>query len=76
MKTKEEVERKVCEEEKRFSIDKCKRVLNRNGNNYNDEQVRQIRDFLYFIAEMEYENFLNAVNHEKQSNPLHPCLHR
>ena len=45
-------------ENKKFTIERCKKTLNKNGNNYSDEQVKKIRDFLYFIAEMEYENFL------------------
>jgi len=45
-------------ESKKFSIEHCKKILNKNGRDYNDEQVRKIRDFLYFIAEMEYESFL------------------
>jgi len=44
-------------ESKKFSIEKCKKTLNQNGNNYSDEDVKIIRDFLYFIAEMEFENF-------------------
>jgi hypothetical protein len=44
-------------ESKKFSIERCKKTLNKNGNNYSDEEVKKIRDFLYFIAETEYENF-------------------
>jgi len=44
-------------ESKKFSIERCKKTLNKNGNNYSDEEVKKIRDFLYFIAEMEFENF-------------------
>lgn len=46
-------------EDKKLSITHCRKVLNRNGNNHSDEQIQKIRDFLYFIAEMEYENFKN-----------------
>ena len=44
-------------ESKKFSLERCKKTLNKNGNNYSDEEVKKIRDFLYFIAEMEFENF-------------------
>jgi hypothetical protein len=47
-------------EEKKLSIERCKKTLNRNGRSYSDEQVKKIRDFLYFLAELEYENFLRA----------------
>jgi len=63
-------------ENKKFPLEKCKRILNRNGKNYQDEEVKKIRDFLYFLAELEFESFKKNEVHEKTSHPLHPRLYR
>ena len=55
-------------EDKKFSLEKCKRILNRNGKNYPDEEVKKIRDFLYFLAELEYETFKKNEVHEMPIN--------
>jgi hypothetical protein len=36
-----------------LSDEECKKILNKNGNNYTDEQVRSIRDFLWMLAKLE-----------------------
>lgn len=48
-------------------------MLNKNGYKYTDEEVKMIRDFLYYIAEMEYEYFMSTKNkkNEKDRSPLH-----
>jgi len=40
-----------------ISIEKCKKILNVNGNSYTDEQIIKIREFLYQLAEIEYSQF-------------------
>lgn len=35
----------------------CKRILNRNGNNYSDEEILKIRDFLIALAELQYKDY-------------------
>jgi hypothetical protein len=55
-------------QEGRFSIEYCKKILNKSGDNYTNEEVIKIREFLYFIAEMEHENFLE----QKQENVTKP----
>ncbi|HEY9045790.1 MAG TPA: hypothetical protein VIN08_07825 [Ohtaekwangia sp.] len=52
----------------KFSIEYCKKILNKSGDNYTDEEVIKIREFLYFIAEMEHKNFLE----QKQENVTKP----
>lgn len=39
-----------------LTLDECKKILNTNKNKYNDEEIKQIRDFLYLIASFEIEN--------------------
>lgn len=41
--------RRICPEE-------AKRILNRNGNTYSDEEVAKIIDFLYHFAEVSVEH--------------------
>ncbi len=72
----------------RLSLAHCRKVLNRNGNNYTDEEIIAIRDFLYVMATLDYRFFteqylkrnptivkLNTENHE-ESIPLHPGEYR
>jgi hypothetical protein len=62
-------------EDKKLSIQHCKKILNRNGNEYTDEQAKKIRDFLYSIAEMDYEHY-KTKKHAEESHPLHPGIYR
>lgn len=40
-----------------LSIEKCKKILQQNGQIYSDEQVKQIRHQLYKLANLEYQLF-------------------
>ena len=53
------------EEKNKLSIDKCKCILNKNGNRFNDQEVKEIRDFLYRLAEIDFQNY-KAHKLEKQ----------
>jgi len=55
-------------EGKKLSIEYCQRKLKKNGLNFTDEQVEFIRDFLYLLAEIEYEHY-KKTSHE-ESHPL------
>lgn len=67
----------------------CKQILNANGNEYTDEQIQNICDYLYQIAEIQCRHFkywqqenenvvpININHHEtKESIPLYPCEYR
>lgn len=43
-----------------LSLDDCEKILNRNGNRYTREDVSIIRDFLYKLAEIDYETISHA----------------
>lgn len=70
----------------KLSLAHCKKVLNRNGNNYTDEQIINIRDFLYAMASIDYLFFteknlnkcvtLNQNNYEQSSNSLYQSEYR
>lgn len=53
-----------------LSIDKCKRILNQSKRNLTEEQVDQIRAFLYNAALIEFENFKKRKEDE-QCHHLH-----
>lgn len=37
-----------------LSIEHCKRILEDEGDNYTNEEVKEIRELLYLLAEIEY----------------------
>lgn len=45
------------EKDEKLSLDFCKKILNVNGNAYSEEEILQIRDFLYQLAEIECRYF-------------------
>lgn len=52
------------EEAKKLSLAQCRRILERDGAKYSDEQVQKIRDVLYVLGELDYLTFrdLKSVN--------------
>lgn len=60
----------------KLSIDKCKKILNKNGNKYTDDEVKQIRDFYYILAEIDFMNFQRHKENEKNSNTIHEGIDR
>ena len=49
-------------ETEKISLKKCKAILQKDGSVYTDEEVSQIRDFLYMLAELDYKVFLKTQN--------------
>ena len=45
------------ENDEKLSLEFCKKILNVNGNAYSDQQIIQIREFLYELAEIECRHF-------------------
>ena len=74
----------------RLNLDTCKRILNAEESKYTDEEIIQIRDYLYQLAEIECRYFkqwqtaqtdnvipINTNDHEpKESIPLYPGEYR
>lgn len=56
-----------------LSIEHCKKVLTRNGNQIKEEDLTKLRNLLYQIAQMDYKIFKNN-NNEKESNNIHQSL--
>lgn len=50
----------------KISLSKCKSVLESDGSKYTDEEVIQIRDYLYMLAEIEHEVYLRKRIRDKE----------
>lgn len=75
--------------EGRLSLDTCRRVLKSNDKGLTDEEVYNIRDLLYALADIDFKLYLeekqkenaniielNTDHYEKKSHTIHPGLHR
>lgn len=56
---------------RRISPEESKRILNRNGNAYSDEEVKKIVDYLYALAELEAEHAQKPEQQERSH-----CFHK
>lgn len=57
-----------------LSIEECKRTLEKYGDSYTDEEVKKIRDVLYRIAQLDYQNYKKGKYEE--SHHLHQSINR
>ena len=46
-----------------ITLDRCKEILNKGTRKYNTEEIRIIRDYLYFIGQIELENYQIKLNY-------------
>ncbi len=53
-------------EVEKISLNKCKSVLESDGSKYTDEEVLEIREFLYKLAELDYRVFLKQKQREAE----------
>jgi hypothetical protein len=53
-----------------LSFEECEKILNENSNEYSNEQVSEIRDFLAMLAEIHVNNS-KQISDERKSNYLH-----
>jgi hypothetical protein len=58
-----------------LSVEVCKKALNKNGRKLTDEQIKQIRDFFYALATIEYEAF-KKNNHEQKCDNIYESIDR
>ena len=56
---------KMPNDDKKLSLAHCRKVLNKNGNRYTDEEILKIRDFLYTMDQIEYEFFMQKFEEGK-----------
>ena len=43
-----------------ITLDRCKEMLNNGMRKYDSQEIKQIRDYLYFIGQIDLEN--NPLN--------------
>jgi len=51
-----------------LSFNECKRILNNNGSNYTDEEIKQVQAFLWELAKLELNSLENIDNYEDSCN--------
>lgn len=56
----------MINEKEKMSLAQCKKALQSDGSVYSDEQVLLIRDFLYRMAEWEYQVYIKLKTREEQ----------
>ena len=49
-----------------LSIEECKKTLNKDGIVYTDEEVKEIREFLYILADIHYSLFQQKMEKERE----------
>lgn len=56
-----------------ITLERCKEVLNTGKKKYNNDEIKEIRDYLYFLAELQIEvenNKYNSNTDEERNNIL------
>ena len=54
-----------------LTLEQCKKVLNKGRRKYSEEDIRKIRDYLYFIGHIEIE----TDNNENYNSIQYECYH-
>jgi|LNFM01.1.fsa_nt_gb hypothetical protein len=55
------------------SLERCRELAKKYGNNYTDEELLKIRDFLYKMAAIEYKIYQRKKD-ENKSDHLHESI--
>lgn len=58
-----------------LSIDEARKILNKEANNYNDEEIRIVLEFLYQLAEESFNEYSKTTDDEAGNN-LHEGFYR
>lgn len=60
-----------------LNLEVCKKILQKNGATYTDEQVKQIRQLLYKLGKLDYQLFSTLkAKKDGNSNHLHKSINR
>lgn len=62
---------KTIRESERISLTECKKILNRNGNKYTDNEIIEIRNWLYYMSEIALR-ILEAKQENEKTNKEKP----
>lgn len=50
----------------KLSLEEFKKMLNKNGDNFSDDDIKEIRDFLYIIAEIDFIMFREYMKDKEE----------
>ena len=53
-----------------ITLEQCKKTLNRGERKYTNEEIKQIREYLMLLAEMENENNFKKIKQYESFNIL------
>ncbi|MES2592899.1 MAG: hypothetical protein V4608_13530 [Bacteroidota bacterium] len=59
---------RAIKESERISLTECKKILNKNGNHYTDNEIIEIRNWLYFISEIALKSLEDNEAKQKLNN--------
>jgi hypothetical protein len=60
-----------------LNLEKCKKTLQQNGQTYTDEQVKQIRDLLYKLGNLDYQIYKSLKPSKNgKCNTIHKGVNR
>ena len=60
-----------------INLEVCKKILQKDGATYTDEQVKQIRQLLYKLGNLDYQLFTDFKKlKDGNSNHLHKGINR
>jgi hypothetical protein len=51
-----------------LSVETCQKILNGNGKKYTHEEIKKLRDFLYLLGEIDYEQFKESKKRQESSH--------
>jgi hypothetical protein len=51
---------------KKVSIKSCREILYKDGNEYSEEELIEIRNYLFELAQIDYEVFIHNQNKERE----------
>ncbi len=54
-----------------LTLSECRKILGQKFESCTDQQIIQIRDWLYSIAKLELSGSIKYKRNEKKSDPLH-----
>jgi hypothetical protein len=51
-----------------FDLNKCRAILEKDGDKYSDEEIKLIYDFLTEMAELSISHYLKTNNYEESNS--------
>lgn len=58
------------------SLERCRELAKKHGYNYTDDELLKIRDYLYQLAEIQYNIYQREKDEREKSDNLHEGIIR